>query len=122
MTSMATAGFATLFVMALLIGGMYGALIPTELTVTIRNSCPSSRSVHVALYRGDESQKVWQFSLNSGQTKVLTQNLDIGDYNVTVSDEELGNASATFNIPFKVLSKKHAEAFDISNGTVRHLA
>jgi len=121
MTSMAVAGFATVLVMALLIGGMYGALIPMELTVSIHNSAGTIKSMTVVLFRGTEKMKYWIINIEPNVTRSMLHQLDIGDYNLTIAVDGLANCSVTFGVQFKVLVKKHSESFAISTDTVKHV-
>ena len=120
MVSMMTAGLSIVVIFSVLIMGVYGALIPPQLEIKVRNGCATVRDVVVDLKKDGELVRHWRQSVMPGKAASFGYPLYLGGYDITVACDDYTNASAHIDMPFITLEKSRSTSFTVTDGGIVH--
>jgi len=120
MVSMAAAGFSLVVVFALLTLGIYGALIPPQLEIKVRNESATSKEVVVDLAKDGERVRHWRETVMPGRALSFGYPMYLGKYAITVACDDLQNTTAQIDMPFFTFEKSRSETFAVNDTKIRH--
>ena len=120
MVSMMTAGLSIVVIFSVLIVGVYGALIPPQLEIKVRNGCATVRDVVVDLKMDGELVRHWRQSVMPGRDAAFGYPMYLGGYDVIVASADLANASVHLDMPFFTLEKSRSASFTVTDGGIEH--
>jgi len=120
MASMAAAGLSLVVIFALLTIGIYGALIPPQLEIAVRNDTATSKEVVVDLAKDGERVRHWREIVMPGKQISFGYPMYLGGYDISVACDQYANASARIDMPFFTFEKSHAERFTVNESAIIH--
>jgi hypothetical protein len=114
MASMAAAGLSLVVIFAMLTIGIYGALIPPQLEIAVRNDTGTSKEVVVDLAKDGERVRHWRETVMPGKAARFSYPMYLGGYDITVACDQYANASARIDMPFFTFEKSRTESFSVN--------
>jgi len=114
MVSMAAAGLSLVVIFALLTVGVYGALIPPQLEISVTNTGATSKEVVVDLSKDGERVRHWRQTVMPQKTVTFGYPLYLGGYDIDVGCMDLANCTAHIDMPVFTFEKSRPEKFTIS--------
>jgi hypothetical protein len=120
MVSMAAAGLSLVVIFAMLTIGIYGALIPPQLDIEVRNDTGTSKEVVVDLAKDGERVRHWRETVMPGKTARFGYPMYLGGYDINVGCDTYANASARIDMPFFTFEKSRTETFSVNETAIGH--